>query len=356
MSSLYASKPDHAFWRRSMAGHGAVDVDPITSVPFTIGSGDKLATAGSCFAQHISRTLQARGVPFLVTEPGPGASDDSYGVYPARFGNIYTVRQLRQLFERAYGLFEPADTAWRSRSGRYLDPFRPSIPQDGFATVEALETDRETHLLAVQAMFDGCDVFVFTLGLTEGWVSAFDGAVVPLAPGVVGDDVDPAQYRFHNFTVPEMEADLRWLIAQFRRVNPAIRIVLTVSPVALAATFEARHVLVANTYSKAALRVVAEIVATSVSGVAYFPAFEIVAGAHARSSFFAEDLRSVTPEGVAHVMSLFCKHYLAASAPAAPGLAPITAFAIAAASDSIAAEMQARQRILCDEDLLEATP
>jgi len=352
VSSLYASKPDHAFWRRSVAGRDAIDVDPITSVPFTIGSADQLATAGSCFAQHISLTLQARGVPFLLTEPGPDAADDSYGVYPARFGNIYTVRQLRQLFERAYGLFEPADTAWRSRSGRFLDPFRPSIPQNGFASVAALQADLEAHLLAVQAMFEGCDVFVFTLGLTEGWVSAVDGAVFPLAPGVVTEEYEAARYRFHNFTVAEMEADLRWLIAQFRRVNPAVRIVLTVSPVPLVATYEDRHVLVSNTYSKAALRVVAEIVSTSVPGVAYFPSFEIVTGAHARSSFFADDLRSVTPDGVAYVMGLFCKHYLAASATPAP--APITPLTIAGAPDSLAAEMQARQRVICDEELLDA--
>ena len=39
--------------------------------------------------------------------------------------------------------------------------------------------------LTKDSAFRDLDVFVFTLGLTEAWVAKADGAVFPLAPGVV---------------------------------------------------------------------------------------------------------------------------------------------------------------------------
>ncbi|MGK3891080.1 hypothetical protein, partial [Enterococcus faecium] len=79
----------------------------------------------------------------------------------------------------------PAEPAWQRPDGRWADPFRPSIEPEGFATIEDLEADRRAHLAAVREMFAGLDVFVFTLGLTEAWVSRVDGAVFPIAPGVI---------------------------------------------------------------------------------------------------------------------------------------------------------------------------
>lgn len=89
----YLALPDSAFWRRSVSALAPEAVDPVVDVPFRIGREDAVATAGSCFAQHISRTLVADGFRYLVTESRPateGARDENYGVFPARFGNIST--------------------------------------------------------------------------------------------------------------------------------------------------------------------------------------------------------------------------------------------------------------------------
>ena len=309
MCSPYAAKPDRAFWRRSVAGLPADEVDPVSPPPFRISPEDKVATAGSCFAQHISKTLIRLGFNYCVTEPGP--IELQYSVFPARFGNIYTVRQLLQLFDRAYGLFQPRDEAWAGKQpGTFVDPFRPHIEEHGFPTEAALGADRAHHLACVRQMFEGCDVFVFTLGLTEAWVSAEDGAVFPVAPGVSGEG--SGRYEFRNFGVEEMTAEMREFLGKLRTVNPGVRLILTVSPVPLIATFEDRHVLEATTYSKSALRVVAESITRSCDNVAYFPSYEIITGAHNRGRFWAGDLRDVTEEGVAHVMSRFARRYLTA--------------------------------------------
>ena len=43
--------------------------------------------------------------------------------------------------------------------------------------------------------------------------------------------------------------------------------------------------------------------------MAYFPSFEIVTGNFARGKYFADDFRSVTDAGVAHVMKMFMRHF-----------------------------------------------
>lgn len=310
----YAGLPASAFWRRAISQVSPEEVDPVTDVPFQISRGDWVATAGSCFAQHISRTLMREGFKYLVTEGRPmsaGAIDEGFGVFPARFGNVYTPRQLLQLFERAYGRFAPVDSVWIRADGALVDPFRPRIQEQGFGSLEALLADRGAHLMQVREMFEKCDIFIFTLGLTEGWVSRIDGAVFPLASGVAGAGVDPEAYRFENFSVDEMVADFTEFVDQMRAVNPKCKIILTLSPVPLIATYEERHVLVSTVYSKSALRVVAEMVRAARRDVAYFPSYEIITGSYAHSRYFAEDLREVTAEGVARVMAIFKKHYLA---------------------------------------------
>ena len=84
--------------------------------------------------------------------------------------------------------------------------------------------------------------------------------------------------------------------------------------VALVATYEDTHVLPATVYSKSALRVVAEMATRAHDRVGYFPSYEIITGPQSRGAFFEDDLREVRPEGVAHVMSIFARHYLGGTA------------------------------------------
>lgn len=357
----YRGRPDHCFWRQAVAGRDATGVDPVTALPFRISRADAVATAGSCFAQHLARHLATAGFQHLVTEPHPGgdAPDEGYGVFPARFGNIYTTLQLRQLFERAYGLLRPKARAWALPGGGFVDPCRPRIQSGGFPTVEALEEDRRRHLLAVRRMFESCDVFIFTLGLTEGWVSAEEGLAVPLHPGVLGIDTQPEDWRFANAGFAETLGALEAFLGGLRDVNPRVRVMLTVSPVSLVATHEDRHVLVSTVASKSILRAVAEEVCRRDPGIAYFPSYEIITGPQARGRFFAEDLREVTAEGVAHVMSVFARHGLEdgpAPAPAAEG-APAPAAALPPAtpvSAAEAADYAALTKVICDEEAIVA--
>jgi hypothetical protein len=310
----YSGLPAHQFWKGALSGIPMEQVDPVVSVPFHLSRNTKVATAGSCFAQHISRTLQRNGFNYYIAETGETLSIDEaqrrhYGVFSARYGNLYTARQLLQLFERAYGIFVPIDTEWLRADGRYVDPFRPQIEPAGYASAQAVAVSRTAHLQAVRQMFETMDVLIFTLGLTEAWRSKADGAIFPLAPGVAGGEADFSRYEFINFRVNEVVADLQRFLARLREVNARARLILTVSPVPLLATYEPQHVLVATTYSKSVLRVAANEVSVRNPDCAYFPSFEIITGNYARGLYYDSDLRNVTDAGVAHVMRVFLKHF-----------------------------------------------
>lgn len=351
MPSPYSDLPDHAFWKRTMAGRAAEALDFPADPSVRIGAEEPIATAGSCFAQHVSRSIQERGFHYLVTEQAPegATAAQSYGVYPARFGNIYAPRQLLQTFDRAYGLFEPLDGAWRRPDGRLVDPFRPQVEPAGFGSIESLEKDRVRHLAAVREMFETCAVFIFTLGLTEAWRSTRDGAVYPLAPGVVAAEPGP-DYEFHNFSTAEVTADLTAFLDKLEAVNPGVRVILTVSPVPLLATYGDAHVLTATAYSKAVLRVSAQEAADGRARTSYFPSFEIITGPQARGRFFEDDLRSVTPEGVALAMDLFARRYLADEpTPQKPATEQVAT--VLAASD--VARLNELADVICDEEAID---
>jgi hypothetical protein len=142
------------------------------------------------------------------------------------------------------------------------------------------------------------------------------------APGVFAGTFDPGVHRFHDQTYSEILADMTAAIERLRQVNPAIRLLLTVSPVPLTATASDRHVLVANTHSKSVLRAVAGELAATYAFCDYFPSYEIITGSPFRSAFYDANLRTVSKGGVDTVMEHFFHcigHALQApSAPAAP--------------------------------------
>jgi hypothetical protein len=311
----YRDLPDYQFWPRAVTWAAPGALDPVVATRFLVGPDDRVATIGSCFAQHLSRHLRRSGLHYFVAERGPDgieageAKRRNYGVFSARYGNVYTVAQANQLLQRAYGEFEPQEDAWLL-DGRVVDPFRPQVEPDGFAGQTALAADRAQHLQAVRDVFERADILVFTLGLTEAWRNRADGAVFPSAPGVAGGEYDPAKYEFVNFSVDEVRDGLIEFCTQARSINPAIRVLLTVSPVPLVATYEDRHVLVSTTYSKSVLRVAAEEARRRLDYVDYFPSYEIIAAATSPQNYYADDLREVEEVGVQHVMRVFTRHYV----------------------------------------------
>lgn len=190
-----------------------------------------------------------------------------------------------------------------------MDSLRPRITPDGFATADEVAAARRTHLEAVQRMFRECRIFVFTFGLTECWRSRVDGTVFPLVPGAAGGRFDPERHEFVNLSVHDVMDDMTRFLAALKSVNPDVRVLLTVSPVPLIATYEPQHVLAATTYSKSVLRVAAEMLRQAHDWVDYFPSYEIITGSYTHSFYYESDYRQVNDLGVEHAMRCFVKHF-----------------------------------------------
>jgi hypothetical protein len=323
---------------------------------FDIAPTDGIATAGSCFAQHIARHLRSAELRVLDVEPPPKAMTEEtarafgYRLFSARYGNIYTARQLLQLLQEATGKWTPANIIWE-RNGRFFDALRPGVEPDGFASPEEVEIHRRSHVGHIGRMLRKTNVFIFTFGLTEAWTDRESGTVYPTAPGTIAGHYDPGRFTFRNFTFRDIYDDfveVRSILKQLKPKNN-IRFVVTVSPVPLTATASGRHVLAATVHSKSILRAVAGELEQEFDDIDYFPSYEIITNPAVRSGFFCDNLRNIDKAGVAAAMHTFMSAHL-------PGYAGDAPYALQAptAKKPPRQDNEAEDEVVCEEMLLES--
>ncbi|WP_071675878.1 GSCFA domain-containing protein [Nioella nitratireducens] len=344
MKSPYSSLPGKSFWRTGVAENSPLHLPGIYTKKWPIELNWEIATAGSCFAQHISRNLKSRGLNVIDVEPAPEGLPESvlrkygYNLYSARFGNIYTVGQLLQIAREANGCFKPAHLVWK-KENRFFDSQRPSVEPDGFETAEELIANRRFHLSRVLQMLKSMDLFIFTLGLTETFEDIGTGTVYPTAPGTVAGEFDPSIFRFKNYNVFEIIKEFESFLETLSSLRDGSlpKIILTVSPVPLTATCSTEHVLSATTYSKSVLRSASGYLSNKYEFIDYFPSYEIITNQAARGVNYSNNLRSVRPESVEVVM----KHFFSEHQFAMPG----------AQNDEVVAEtMNPEDRPLLDNE------
>ena len=94
MSHPYEQMPSQAFWRKTVSAQawGQLDFKPATK--FKLKPALKIATAGSCFAQHMARRLESFGLSHWVVEQAPT------GVSPERARAICWLNCSRSLPRR----------------------------------------------------------------------------------------------------------------------------------------------------------------------------------------------------------------------------------------------------------------
>jgi hypothetical protein len=304
----YKALADRHFWSRAVSKR--FDANDVATLPYPLlKAGQQIMSAGSCFAATLVPYLEKSGFRYVRTNDRHpdfeklAPENFSYDSFSASYGNMYTARHLLQLTRRCLGKFSPLEDRWHI-DGAVVDPFRPGLRY-------AARSDREFDLLtagylhSVTEAFERCDAFIFTLGLTEAWRSKADGAVFPACPGTIAGTFDSTKHELVNFGVRDVVEDMNSFVAEVREINPSVRIILTVSPVPMIATATKNHVLAATSYTKSVLRAAAEEVVLDNEEVFYFPFYEIVTGPQAPKSYFGADRRSVSPEAVKLVMSLF---------------------------------------------------
>ena len=341
----YTSLPSNAFWKTAVAELGWLDIDLGWRPKTLIDRSTTIVTAGSCFAQHIGKSLRENGFNWHDAEPAPFGLPEAdhaksgYGVFSFRTGNIYTAALLKQWVMWATGR-EAQSTESFEHSGRYFDPFRPSIFPGGFASAADMLDARKLTLEAMLDALTHADVFIFTLGLTEAWLNTA-GFVYPMCPGTIRGRFSATEHRYHNFHEQEVVRDLTITFELLREINPHVSLLLTVSPVPLTATASGQHVLIATTYSKSVLRSAAGFLCNMRADTDYFPSYELITAPAFKGRFFEPNMRSVSVEGVQFVMGQF----LASLEPNARHAEPV----VVHGEPSAAPESD-----ICDDIILEA--
>lgn len=308
----YANLPEKSYWRTGVSNANKPVPQNIYTKKWAITKDEKIATAGSCFAQHIGRRLHSNGFSILDAEPAPKNlpenrhMDYGYSIYSGRYGNIYTVRQMLQLAKEAFGVIPMSEQVW-AKGDRFVDALRPTIEPQGLPDPETVIKHRKYHLAKVRQLLTEMDLFIFTMGLTETWIDRETNRVLPVCPGTVAGEFDDSRYKFRNFSFPETRKHfvaLRNLLLSVRGDRP-LKFLLTVSPVPLTATAAGNHVQVSTVYSKSVLRAVAGDLADSHEDIDYFPSYEIVTSPWSGQCFYEANMRSVSAEGVDNAMQTF---------------------------------------------------
>jgi hypothetical protein len=107
--------------------------------------------------------------------------------------------------------------------------------------------------------------------------------------------------------IEEITSALKNALSEVKQVNPAIRVVVTVSPVK-----HLRDGVIENNRSKARLLEAAHQLTEEVKNCSYFPAYELVTEILRDYRFYAPDMAHPNEQAVQYIFDQFCKICLSA--------------------------------------------
>jgi hypothetical protein len=260
-----------------------------------IGPRTRVIGVGSCFASYFMLWLAENGFNRgLDTSP-----HNALIRFGASFENPAVIAQQ---FRWAFEGIDPSHLTWLGKDKEIFE-----------ATAERRDLVRRT--------LEQTDVLVLTLGLSEVWYDRITGE--PLWRALTRRHYDPERHVFRVETLRETKAALEKIEALREKHLPGMKIVFTVSPVRLKATFRPVSAITANSVSKAIIRAsLDEFLRESGKlnqALFYFPSYEIVHDFFRDA--FEEDNRHVTPFTAAQVVRCFASHYCEVGAAATPGAA-----------------------------------
>jgi hypothetical protein len=272
---------------------------------FALRGDEKVFCIGSCFAREVETTLDRLGFEVLSmqAELPPSAN---HRIEDRRVFNKYNVGTV--LNELRWAL-APERFAYRHeavlvdlpgdlrcgdlqlRGEQYLEP-RPQAQALREAVNRFFGRLREAELV------------VLTLGLSEAWFDRDSGLYLNVAPSEHLVRLWPGRFELHVLDAASTLAMLDEIDALLRAaLGPSLKLLLTVSPVPLAATFRDQDVLIANSYSKSLLRACCDPFLATRPHARYFPSYECAMLSDPALVWREDDFRHVAPDFVDYLMA-----------------------------------------------------
>ncbi len=274
-------------------------VEPITKpwfpVPFQMESGERIFTVGSCFARHVEVALIKRGFKIPMRELFK--REEFMGMDSGVVNNFGTPSIYNE-FAWALGVqeFVPSDHIIEVQKGKFVDMHViSSIRPADYETV----IKRRTAITEAYRSFAECRVIVITLGLVEVWYDSKTDFYLNSSPRPSMLRKEPERFKLHVLSYEEAHGYLEKTINLIRKYGrDDVQIIVTVSPVPLTITHRKDDVIVANSYSKSLLRVIADTVVAEHNNVTYYPSYESIMLSN-RQNAWLDDFVHVTDEIVA---------------------------------------------------------
>ncbi len=293
---------------------------PTCRPSFTIGETDTIFAIGSCFARNVEKSLEAAGKRVLSREFELGPIGESLGD-AANFFNKYSIHsvtnEIRWALER--DTFPGEAILYPLGKGKYCDP-QLGIAKLEFPVSEILDF-RHRYLDAVAQVAEA-DVIILTLGYVETWYDTELDLYLNVSPPAPLVKASPDRFEFRVLSYGDVIEGLNELYeVLLRHRKKPLKMLVTVSPVPLLATFRDMDVLVANAYSKSVQRAALDEFLIGKDGVDYFPSYEFVILSNPTVAWSRGDFRHVSPDIVNRIMSNVLTNYVegaSAGIPAGP--------------------------------------
>jgi hypothetical protein len=261
-----------------------------------LGPATPVASIGTCFAEEFAFFMTGQGYNYVRTE------DDDLAA-SANWGRVYTIPNLLQIIRYSIEESYPLITECGERG--WFDPLR-----EARAPYSPNRNDAEQAILAHRSAsykaFVDCEILIITVGQNEAWVENSSGNVWAKMPPREILDVRRENFTVTEFSFAQNASALRDAVKMLHSVNPDLKIVFTVSPVASHATFSDTDVVSRSFANKCLLRaVVDDLVSNQPEKMFYFPSFEMVLCDN--PSNFRADNRHVKYAAVDRIFSLLTK-------------------------------------------------
>lgn len=247
--------------------------------PF-IHAATRVTAFGSCFAENISNHLASIGFDT--------SKQRAKNIYVSAMGEgLVNVHSIVQQFKWSLEGWAPPSNLWHGYNAEEYDL-------------------SEEIRVGTRNIFLNTDVFILTFGLSEIWYDEPTGGVFWRAVPMRHYDANRHKFRVCSFQ--ETKEHIEEIISLIKKHVPHAKIIMTVSPIPLIATFRPISCITANSASKALIKAaldetIRELSADRRQDIFYFPALEAINECFPNR--FVDDGRHMHPMIVPAVMRLF---------------------------------------------------
>jgi hypothetical protein len=251
----------------------------------TLAGTAQILTLGSCFADAIGSRLAALKLPTL---PNP-------------FGTLYNPVSMHKALQYAAQHLPIAAHTYVQHEDVHLNyDFHSELSA---LTHDALATRLQRQVKTVHSFLHNTDYLLLTYGTAWVYTRRDTGEVVANC-----HKQPAAQFEKNLLSADAIVASFESTLTALRAQYPALRVILTVSPV--------RHIkdtLVLNSVSKSVLRIACHMLQERFDYVEYFPAYELMLDDLRDYRFYKSDMLHPTEDAEAYIWQQFKARYFDAS-------------------------------------------